>query len=53
MHTTVVALSGTAALGLMSAVGVEVALDSRGDGTTKSYAEIAPQRSWIKKTAGV
>ncbi|MFJ2841723.1 S1 family peptidase [Streptomyces griseofuscus] len=33
--------------------GVEVGLDSRGDDTTKSYAQIAPHRSWIKKTAGV
>ncbi|PWI41312.1 trypsin-like serine protease [Streptomyces sp. ICBB 8177] len=33
--------------------GVEVGLDSKGDDTTKSYAEIAPHRSWIEKTAGV
>ncbi|MFE9559287.1 S1 family peptidase [Streptomyces sp. NPDC006703] len=33
--------------------GIEVGLDSRGDDTTKSYAQIAPHRAWIKKTAGV
>lgn len=33
--------------------GKEVALDSRGDDTTKSYAEIAPHLSWLKKTAGL
>ncbi|MEU0602504.1 trypsin-like serine protease [Streptomyces sp. NPDC006393] len=33
--------------------GVEVGLDSRGDDTTKSYAQIAPHRAWIKKTADV